>query len=149
MIIQVYIKNAFFQLPLRFALWNELKEKTKKQKTKTKQNNSKLTKKQNTLLYICILISCEAPNPLHLKSNLVALLNSAVSNELTGATQLILIPFAIHSTAKLLVKFCTPARAAPVCLHWKNNKCYKTAKQTTTKVQNQLHVQSNANWTMD
>ena len=84
-----------------------------------------------------------------MQSNLVALLNSTVSNELTGATQFILIPFAIHSTAKLLVKFCTPARAAPVCLHWKNNKSHKTGKQTTTKVQNQLHVQSDANWTTD
>ena len=37
--------------------------------------------------------------------------------ELTGVTQLILIPFRIHSTAKLMVKFWTPARAAPVWLN--------------------------------
>ena len=38
--------------------------------------------------------------------------------KLTGVTQLILIPFRIHSTAKLMVKFWTPARAAPVWLNY-------------------------------
>lgn len=37
----------------------------------------------------------------------------------TGATEFIRIPLGAHSNASVFVKFCTPARAAPLCLKHK------------------------------